>query len=113
MRRLEIRPNARADLSDIGEYSDAHWGKAQAKLYLDAIADVLDRILTMPLAGSDQAFVSPGLRKWRSGSHNIYYRTLDDAVLIVRILHERIDVTQVRMTLQSPAAEYRAEPSSR
>jgi toxin ParE1/3/4 len=107
MRRLEIRPRARADLRDIGDYSDAHWGTVQARSYLDAIADALDQIVTMPLAGSDQASVSPGLRKWRSGSHNIYYRVLDDTVRIVRILHERMDVTRVRTTLQSPALEYR------
>jgi hypothetical protein len=34
---------------------------------------------------------------------------LDDTVRIVRILHERMDVTRVRMTLQSPAVGYRPE----
>ena len=108
-RRIEIRPRARSDLRDIGDYSDAHWGKTQAKLYLDAIADTLDQIATTPLAGSDQANVSPGLRKWRSGSHNIYYRTLADAVLIVRIMHERMDIASARTTLQSASVEYRPE----
>jgi len=106
-RRIEIRPRAQEDLRDIGDYSDTHWGKAQARLYLDAIADTIDQITAMPLAGSDQANVSPGLRKRRSGSHNIYYRTFEDAVLIVRIIHERMDVASVRMTLQSPAPAYR------
>lgn len=109
MRRLEIRPRARADLRAIGDYSDAHWGKSQARLYLDAIADAFDRLAATPLAGSDQATVSAGLRRWRSGSHNIYYRTFDDTVLIVRILHERMDVTRVRPTLQSPSLEYRPQ----
>lgn len=108
-RQIRIRPRAQSDLRDIGNYSDAHWGKAQAKRYLDAIADTLDQIAAMPLAGSDQASVSPGLRKWRSGSHNIYYRMLDDVVLIVRVIHERMDVASVRMTLQSPAVQYRPE----
>ena len=98
-----------SDLRDIGDYSDAHWGRLRAKLYLDAISDALDQIAATPLAGSDQAEVSPGLRKWRSGSHNIYYRILDDAVVIVRIMHERMDIASVRMTLQSPASEYRPE----
>ena len=33
----------------------------------------------------------------------------DAAVRIVRVLHERMDVTRARITLQSPVSEYRAE----
>ena len=57
-----MRPRARADLRDIGDYADPRWGKAQAQRYLEAIADSFDQIAKMPLAGSDQADVSPGLR---------------------------------------------------
>ncbi|WP_343521570.1 type II toxin-antitoxin system RelE/ParE family toxin, partial [Sphingomonas sp.] len=85
------------------------WGKAQAKRYLDAIANTLAQIAAMPLAGSDQTSVPSGLRKWPSGSHNIYYRMLDDVVPIVRVIQERMDVACVRMTLQSPATRYRPE----
>ncbi len=105
--RIELRPRARADLRDIGDYSDTRWGKAQAQRYLDAIADSFDQIAQMPLAGSDQAEVSPGLRKWRSGSHNIFYRVRGNIVLIVRVLHARMDVASAGATLQSPVAEYR------
>lgn len=104
-----MRPRARADIRDIGDYSDERWGRAQAQRYLDAMADSLDQIAQMPLAGSDQASISPGLRKWRSGSHNIFYRMRGDVVLIVRVLHARMDVASVRTTLQSPAADYRPE----
>lgn len=102
-----MRPRARADVRDIGDYSDERWGRAQAQRYLDAIADSFDQIAQMPLAGSDQAHISPGLRKWRSGSHNIFYRVRSDVVVIVRVLHGRMDVASVRATLQSPVAEYR------
>ena len=101
-----MRPRARVDLRDIGDYSDARWGRAQAQRYLGAIADSFDQIAQMPLAGSDQAEVSPGLRKWRSGSHNIFYRVRDDVVLVVRVLHARMDIASVRATLQSPVTEY-------
>lgn len=103
-----MRPRARADLRDIGDYSDTRWGKAQAQRYLEAIADSFDQIAKMPLAGSDQADVSPGLRKWRSGSHNNFYRVRGDVVLSVRVLPARMDVAGIRATLQSPVAEYRS-----
>ncbi|MBA4763118.1 type II toxin-antitoxin system RelE/ParE family toxin [Sphingomonas sp.] len=105
--RIKLRPRAHADLREIGDYSDSRWGREQAQRYLEAIADSFDQISEMPLAGSDQAEVSPGLRKWRSGSHNIFYRVREDVVLIVRVLHARMDVVGIRATLQSPVAEYR------
>ena len=67
-----MRPRARADLRDIGDYSDTRGGKAQAQRYLEAIAYSFDQIAKMPLAGSDQADVSRRLRKWRSGSHTFF-----------------------------------------
>lgn len=105
--RIKLRPRAHADLREIGDYSDSRWGREQAQRYLEAIADSFDQISQMPFAGSDQAEVSLGLRKWRSGSHNIFYRVRDDVVLIVRVLHARMDVAGVRATLQSPVTEYR------
>lgn len=102
-----MRPRARPDVRAIGDYSDERWGSDQARRYLDTIADSLDQIVQMPLAGSDHGDVSSGLRKWRSGSHNIFYRIRGDVVLIVRILHARMDVLSARATLQSPAMEYR------
>ncbi|MCP3729396.1 type II toxin-antitoxin system RelE/ParE family toxin [Sphingomonas sp. MG17] len=109
MLNLEIRPKARADLRDIVAYSAIQWGRAAAKRYVDAIADKFEQIRSTAFAGSDQSQLSAGLHRWRSGSHHIYYRVTDEAILIVRVLHERMDVTRVQMTLQSPVSGYRPE----
>ncbi|MCW4461596.1 type II toxin-antitoxin system RelE/ParE family toxin [Sphingomonas sp. BT-65] len=61
------------------------------------------------LMGVAQDWLHPGLRRVGEASHSIYYLPTDDAVLVVRVLHERMDVTRMRMTLQSPAGEYRPE----
>ncbi|MEG3180996.1 type II toxin-antitoxin system RelE/ParE family toxin [Sphingomonas sp. LT1P40] len=91
-RRIDIRPEAHKDLRTIADYTDARWGQAQSQLYLGAIADALDRIAELPETESDRSDVSPGLRKWRSGEHSIYYRVIDEAVVISRIVHRRMDV---------------------
>lgn len=89
--RIELRPRAREDLRNIADYTDHRWGKTQARLYLGAIADALDRIAERRDAGSDRSNVSAGLRKWRSGEHSIYYRIAGGAVVVSRIIHVRMD----------------------
>jgi toxin ParE1/3/4 len=91
-RKIEIRPAARADLQEIGHYTDERWGRVQTRRYLAAISDALDRIGKRPQIGSDQSPVVAGLRKLRSGSHSIYYRHDQDRIIVVRILHGRMDI---------------------
>ena len=89
--RIDLRPRARADLRQIADYTDARWARAQSKAYLGRTAGALDRIAERPEAGSDRSEVSPGLRKWRSGEHAIYYRIAEDAVA-TRVVHVRMDL---------------------
>ncbi|MBX3593232.1 type II toxin-antitoxin system RelE/ParE family toxin [Sphingomonas sp.] len=91
-RRIELRPRARKDLRDIADYTDARWGRTQARIYLGALADALGQIAERPDAGSDRSDVSAGLRKWRSGEHSIYYRVVEEAVVVSRIVHVRMDL---------------------
>lgn len=34
------------------------------------------------------------MNRMRSGSHDIYYHVEDDAVIVIRILHQRMDPTR-------------------
>ena len=90
---VPIRFNAAAerDLADIAVYTEGQWGAEQAKAYLIAIADAVDRIAAFANIGSPIEDVRGGYRKLRVESHNIYYRQLGGFVEIVRILHQRAD----------------------
>lgn len=107
--RLDLLPGAIADMDAIWDYSTKHWGEALARSYLAALNARMQGLRHFPLMGAAQDWLLPGLRRVGEGSHSIYYVPKEDAVLIVRILHERMDVTRARMTLQSPAAQYRPE----
>lgn len=107
--RLDLLPRALADLDAIWDYSVARWGEAQARTYLSALNARMQRLLDFPMMGAAQDWLHPGLRSVGRGSHNIYYLPGDNAVLIVRVLHERMDAARAHMTLQSPASAYRAE----
>lgn len=107
--RLELLPGAIADLDSIWDYTVERWGSHQAQTYLGALNARMRGLLGFPLMGVAQDWLHPGLRRVGEGSYSIYYLPTEDAVLVVRVLHERMDVRRARMTLQSPAAEYRPE----
>jgi len=95
--RIAIRPAARRDLLKIGIDSEVRWGREQTRIYLVAISDVIERIAATPNIGSDRSHISSGLRKSASGVHHIYYRVVDDTVVIVRVMHQRMDVSSQSM----------------
>jgi toxin ParE1/3/4 len=82
---------AERDLAEISTYTEAEWGASQAKVYLLAIADAIDRIAAFPGIGSPINDVRSGYRKFRVESHNLYYRHRGTGIEIVRILHQRAD----------------------
>ena len=84
---------AERDLAEISTYTQAEWGAAQAKAYLLAIADAIDRIAAYSGIGSPIDDVRGGYRKFRVERHNIYYRQRGTGIEIVRILHQRTDLT--------------------
>ena len=90
--RITIRPAAQRDLIQIGIDSEARWGRERTRIYLAAISDAIDRIAATPNIGSARSHISSGLRKSASGVHHIYYRVTSDTVVIVRVLHQRMDV---------------------
>lgn len=83
---------AKADLKEIGQHTQKHWGREQRNLYLGMMDASFRQPADNPLAGKDCSEIRDGYRKFRTGSHVIFYRlTPDDAIEIVRILHGRMD----------------------
>ena len=77
----------------IAAYTQREHGAAQMKSYLDAIADRIEQLTLRPQTGSDASALRPRLRKIKAGKHIVFYVLLDEAVEIVRILHERMDAS--------------------
>ncbi|MGL3606087.1 type II toxin-antitoxin system RelE/ParE family toxin [Rhizobium sp. G187] len=58
---------------------------------------MITEIGTYPLSGSEVKSLRPGYRRRRSGSHLIFYVILEDGTVeVVRIIHERADVSRLR-----------------
>ena len=84
---------AKADLKEIGHYTQETWGREQRILYLNMLDACFHRLATNPLLGKDCREIRDGYRKFNAGSHLIFYRQKSiDTVEIVRILHCRMDI---------------------
>ena len=85
---------AKADLRNIARFTEQRWGREQRKLYLKGMDDVFCRLADSPALGVSCKYIAPELRKYSFQSHVIYYDIASATqVLIVRVLHKRMDVS--------------------
>ncbi|MEO0500349.1 MAG: type II toxin-antitoxin system RelE/ParE family toxin [Pseudomonadota bacterium] len=86
-----VSPSADADLEEIAEYTDKHYGRTQAEKYLRNLYDRFQKLAENPLLGRDRSDIKPGYRSAREGSHQIYYIKNDDGIGIIAVLHQAMD----------------------
>ncbi|MEQ5786485.1 type II toxin-antitoxin system RelE/ParE family toxin [Erythrobacter sp. NFXS35] len=93
--RLIIRPAARRDLARIWSDTSERWSAAQADAYLQAIQRRFEGIGEFPSSFPEYRSKVGNFRKAASGEHLIFYRVGDEAVEVVRVLHNRMDVDAI------------------
>ena len=93
MTSWRLHPKARTDLNDIWDYSEAEWGTEQAETYTRSIQAAIEVIATDPVRGQKCDDIRSGYWRIRSGSHFIFFRRENATVVVVRILHERMNVS--------------------
>ena len=92
VKRLDVMPDAEADLRDIWIYSFQTWGEAQADKYLDDLDTRMIGLTTGRTASRAAEDVAPGLRRALAGSHVVFFREEDEVVTVLRVLHQGMDV---------------------
>jgi toxin ParE1/3/4 len=84
---------AKADLKEIGRYTQETWSEAQRNRYLAMLDESFHNLSGNPLIGRDCSDIRPGYRQHQVGRHLVFFRQLaTNQIEIVRILHERMDV---------------------
>jgi toxin ParE1/3/4 len=91
MSKLHLTPNAKSDLVDIALYTQNKWGKKQRYIYLKIIDDKLHDLSIYPTKGKIRPEIHYNLRSYQVKKHIIYYLVKSDKIVIVNILHERMD----------------------
>lgn len=84
------------DLSDIWNYTAKNWSIRQANYYYNFIISFCKAIWNNPLLlGIKHDEVLDGLLGCKVKKHIIFYQIKDDKILIIRILHERMDFNKI------------------
>lgn len=87
-----LNRRAVADLEYIWFYTAERWSEAQAERYYALIFEEINYICKNTDSGKNMDHIREGFRASKVKSHLIFYRIVNDTVVIVRILHERMDI---------------------
>ena len=87
MKSALLRKRAETDLRSIAEYTLRTWGLAQSERYVTSIMECCQLLAGRPLLGRACDSVRPGLRRMEHLEHVIFYRVVEDKLVVVRILH--------------------------
>jgi toxin ParE1/3/4 len=90
VRRLQLTAIAHADLKSIRRYSDRRWGREQTDRYLSDVRDTMKRLVVGTATGRPRDDLRQGVHMITSGRHCIFEQN-DTRVLVIRVLHERMD----------------------
>ena len=90
-RRVLWAPAAKRDLRDIWRHYARNASPDIADNLLREISRAAERAGENPLAWRARDEIRPGLRSVLARPYSVFYRIRNDAVEIVRVLHERRD----------------------
>jgi len=92
MKRFVLSEEAAADIDGILDYTYARFGAAQAESYYDSLRRCFRMLAENPAIGRLRTAVQPPLRSHHHRKHVVFYDSLEEHILIVRVLHERMDI---------------------
>jgi toxin ParE1/3/4 len=87
-----ISKKAVSDLEEIWFYTFEKWSKEQADRYYNLIFNEINYICKNVSAGKSMEHVRKGYRATKVKSHLIFYKIVNDTIVIIRILHEQMDI---------------------
>lgn len=91
MTKIEFTRDAERDLINIFLYGVEHFGPVQAERYVKTINAKIEMAAENPDFGADYGFVIRGTRRYEAVSHAVYYRSTRSGILVLRVLHGRMD----------------------
>ncbi len=91
MAEFLLTPAAEIDLETIWEYTSQQWSTEQANRYTDSLFAAFAELAQSPKSAPACDHIRPGYRRRSVERHMIYYRMTDCGIVVVRILHDRMD----------------------
>ena len=94
MSAFRLTPAAQRDLSEIWDFTQKRWDVVQAEEYIAEIRDAIERVAKDPNRGRRCDEIRDGYRRYVVGSHLVFFVEYEDAIDVIRILHQRMDPTR-------------------
>ncbi|MEE3622791.1 type II toxin-antitoxin system RelE/ParE family toxin [Nitrospirillum sp. BR 11752] len=94
MGEYALSGKARDDLKSIARELLTLWGAAQAERYTYGLHELFGRLVRFPDLGRDAGGIRPGYLRIESGSHVVFYRKAANGILVIRVLHAHMDLSQ-------------------
>jgi toxin ParE1/3/4 len=91
VRHLDLTEIARADLKSIRRYSQRTWGPDRTAQYMAALRDTMKGLLAGTIVSRNRDDLRPGLQMATSGRHCVFFEGDQSRILVVRVLHDRMD----------------------
>lgn len=91
MAEYRLTPVAERDLESIWTYTVRQWGIDQAGRYIDALTAAFAVLADSPRMAPTVEHIRPGYRRWGVERHMVYFRIATHGIVVVRVLHERMD----------------------
>jgi toxin ParE1/3/4 len=91
VKRLVLTEIARADLASIRRFSTRSWGRDQTSRYIDALRDTMKGLVRGTVVMRARDDLRPGVLMATSGRHSIFFEADDSRILVIRVLHDRMD----------------------
>ena len=91
MPRYELSGWAEKDIKEIFKFSYVHFGPDQADRYIDALFEKFGLLAENPELGRNASHIRNGYFRYEYESHSIFYKKTGTGILVVRILHGRMD----------------------
>ena len=81
---------ARKDLKEIAAYTFREWGEDQMRKYVREIHACCELLASQPSIGRPAECLAPGLRRFETAKHVIFYLQQSDQIAVIRILHQHM-----------------------
>lgn len=91
MAHYRLTAEAETDLQNIADYTFETFGLSQAETYGLGLRSCFDALVDNPRIGRDYGHVKDGIRRYEYQSHSVYYTITSFGILVLRVLHSRMD----------------------
>ncbi len=86
-RKSILSPNARSRLKEIGRYTQQQFGRAQGVKYIESLYQAIDELRQRPTLGRNVPEFESAFRRYRVGSHFIYFQFDESVLFVLSVLH--------------------------